>query len=315
MPIREYLILTTESTYGAYNSSGTVVNIPLDGSNAFKAIPKPVTYSIRSAASLNKRFIRGTQKTKVGATLTTDLYSEQAATLLGWATTEINSGQTSPWTTTEPVGDLASATLDHAIMRGDGTFRMKRYLGCKVKTWRLSCDNHGDLTKIALGISVQKYQGNSYDSSSDPSLTAPAISAFPVAVYAFQHTAGNLTIASARTNFTSLSISGENIVQEPFDEGHFISRCRYKGRNIDFQVNLESKSTPDDFTTYLTQAAVSAQVEWVNGAHSVTVNFEGSNYVDEYGEDHPLDADMYYDLHLQNYLSATAGTDLAITVV
>lgn len=314
--MREYVILSTEQTYGTFNTgTPTVLYIALDSSNAFKVEPKPVVYSIKSAGSLNKRYIRGSQKTKVDATLTTHLYAEQAATLLGWAATEINSAQTAPWTTTEPIGDLASVTLDHFVTRADGTTRSKRYLGCKVKTWAISCDNQNDIASLTLGLSIQKYQGNTFDSSSDPTLTAPTLAQLPVNVYAFQHSAGQLTIGSARTNYKSFSLEGKNNVFEPFDEGRFIARSRYRGRQIDWRSALEQKGTPDDFVNYLTQAQLAAQIEFVNGAHSVTINFEGSNFVDAYDEDRPLDADNYTDLHLASYLNATAGADLAITVV
>ena len=84
-------------------------------------------------------------------------------------------GQTAPWTTTEPAGDLASVAIYHAIARSDGSIKRRVYLGCKVDGWDVEVSEDGTIATLSLDISGSTPQGNQFDSSADPTaVTFPA---------------------------------------------------------------------------------------------------------------------------------------------
>ena len=101
-----------------------------------------------------------------------------------WAAQTINAGQTTPWVTTEPPGDLASVSIYHAITRSDGTIKRRVYLGCKVDGWDLDVSEDSTIATLSLDISGSTPQGNQFDSSTDPTagtFPAPTDSPQPVA--------------------------------------------------------------------------------------------------------------------------------------
>lgn len=318
MSVREYVILTTEAVAGTYDTSTTpaptVLAIPLDGSNSFQGVPKPETWTIRGAQSGNKRFLRGSQKMSVDLKLKTHLYVAHAPTMLGWALTEIGSTQTTPWTTTEPIGDLASVTIDHALMRSDGTWEARRYLGCKAAATSISSESEGQIVDLDIDIKGMVVQGNQYDGSVNPTLTQPLLSAYPTDIYTFQGTAGAFTLGSVRTQYQNLKIDVKSTLFAPFDESHFVNRIRYRGRDASLSAKLLIKSTPNDRATYETQAASTASLVFTNAAksHTATLTFNAQNFIDDLPHDLPLDKDYYYNMRLENFLDPVAGEDFTI---
>ncbi len=153
-------------------------------------------------------------------TLKTKLYPAQAPFLLKWATSRINTGQTSPWTTTEPPGDLASVSVYHAIQYSNGTVRRKRYSGTKVSSMRLEVSRGSTSAMLTLDLQACKAYGNAIDSSSDPNGTEfplPAETDYPLNPYTFKNTGGNLKIASTTSAYESISIACQNAL----DGRHF----------------------------------------------------------------------------------------------
>jgi hypothetical protein len=318
MQIREYLILTTEGVAGTFDVSTTpaptVLAIPLDGSNAFQGVPKPATWTVRGAYSGNKRFLRGTEKMEVDLKLKTHLYVAHAPTMLGWAFTEIGSAQTTPWTTTEPIGDLASVTLDHALMRSDGSWETRRFLGCKAASTSISASGEGQIVDLEIDIKGQVVQGNQYDSSVNPTLTPPALSSYPTDIYTFQGTKGAFTLGSVRTNYQDLKVDIKSTLFAPFDESNFVNRIRYRGRDASISAKLLVKASPDDRTTYEKQLAQTGSIVFNNAAknHTATFTFNAQNFIDDLPHDLPLDKDFYWNMKIENFLDATAGEDFTV---
>lgn len=218
MPVREFLIITPEATYGTFNSSGTASYIPLDDGNSFSGYPKPLMYKVKSAHTANKIAQYGSQKTGIQLGLKTHAYVALMPTLMGWGTQEINSGQTLPWVTTEPVGDLASCTVDHGMMLSNGTWDYERFLGVKVKSLSLTGSNDSQLLMANLAMVAKNMQPDFWNSSSAPTLTLPAATSYPTAIYAFQQSAGALTYGTVRSNYQSIEAKWDNTLYTPFDE-------------------------------------------------------------------------------------------------
>lgn len=316
--MKRFLRITEEATFGTYASGGTAIYIRLDQPKAFQVMTKPEFWTIMSGSGFAVPALFGSQTSPLGATLSCPLDYAQAAQLLNWGATRINTGQTSPWTTGEIPGDLASCTIDYGWTYTDtGNLRTKRFLGCKVAQWSVACSRDQPVARLNLTIIGSTPQGNSYDSSTDPTLTVPADSVFPTSPVLFQHLKGNLTINNvARSNFQSLTIASQNTIRPYFDESRFANLIRMNGRSTTLSGSFRLKSTPDDRTAYesATPLASANTIEWNNGSHTITVNLNAQNYFNQIDENFPLDEEIYYDFAIQNLLDTVATTDFTIAV-
>lgn len=315
--MKRSLTITQESAFGTYHTTAPVVIHPrLDNANAFKVMTAPEFWTIMSGSGFAVPALYGTQTTGLAATLSFPLAYSQASFVLGWALQRINSGQTSPWTTTEIAGDLASCTLDYAWTNVDGTERTKRFLGAKVVSLGLTASRQDPVMRCQLGLVASTPQGNSYDSSSDPTLTDPADTVFPTDPVLFQHLKGGLTLGGvARSNFQSIGISVQNRVKAYFDESRFASLIRFNGRTTTVTGNSRLKATPNDRSTYESGTAVASTntVVFTNSTNTITFNLNANNYFSSINENFPLDEEIYYDWTLSNLLDATAGADIGFT--
>ena len=120
---REFLFLVEESAYKTPatavvwpTSSATAFYIRMDGSNAFTMRPRPVIVPVPYGGGYATDAFRVADKLECKGHLTTKLYAGPVSQfLLSWAAMPINTGQTSPWTTTEIATDLASVSIYHGI--------------------------------------------------------------------------------------------------------------------------------------------------------------------------------------------------------
>lgn len=314
--MKRSLTLTQEAVFGTYHSASPVaIHLRLDQPNSCKIMTTPEFWSIMSGSGFAVPALYGSQTSGLAMTLSTPLHYSQASFLLGWALTRI-SGGTSPWTTSEINGDLASCTGDLIWTNADGTERTKRFLGCKVATLQLSASRESPVMRCQLGLVASTPQGNSFDSSSDPTLTDPADTTFPTDPVLFQHLRGGLTLNNvARSNFQSIGFSVQNRVKAYFDESRFANLIRFNGRSTTLTGHSRLKATPDDRTSFENAATLSSAntVVFTNGTHTITLTLNAQNYFGAINESFPLDEEIYYDWTVQNLLDASAGSDFTFT--
>lgn len=314
--MKRSLVITQESAFGTYHSvSPTAIYPRLDSADAFKVMTVPEFWTIMNGSGFAVPTLYGTQTTGLAATLSFPLCYSQASFVLGWALQRINAGQTSPWTTTEIAGDLASCTLDYIWTNVDGTERTKRFLGAKVMSISLSASRDNPVMRCQLGLVAGTPQGNSYDSSVDPTLTDPALSSYPTDPVLFQHLKSGLTInGTARSNFQSIGLSVSNRMKAYFDESRFANLIRMNGRTTKIAGNSRLKATPDDRSAYEAGTDLSGTntLAFTNGTHTITFTLSANNYFDSIAEHFGLDEEIYYDWSISNLLDTT-GNDIAFT--
>ena len=180
---REFLMMTTESAYKTPTSPAVTwptstpntFYVRLDGENQFTMRPRPVMVTVPYGGGMAYDAFRISDKMACSGSLTTKLYAGPISQLLlQWACRPIQTGGTDPWTTSEPVGDLASMTIYHAIQRSDGTYKKRLYNGAKVDSWTLDVSESGTIATLSLEITASTPQGNQFDASVDPTTAFPA---------------------------------------------------------------------------------------------------------------------------------------------
>jgi hypothetical protein len=319
---REFLLLVTESAYKTPKASPVVgtdsIYIRLDGGNAFKMRPRPMPVSIPYGGGVATDNFTVSDKILCAGTLTTKLYATQAKLLLGWAGSVINSGQTSPWTTTEPAGDLASMAVYHAVQRSDGTYKRRLYLGTKVDSWSLEFSEESQVGTLNLELSASTPQGNSFDASADPTATpfpAPTDVQLPTDPYLFIHSSGTLTMGSARSNFSGFRIASKNKLAKRWWANRFCALMRFTGRDTSLDCTHYYQASPDDRPVYEALTTMSGSVVLNNGSKTTTIGMQAANVFSAVEDQLPL-SDLYtQQLTLKNQYDNAAGTDLTITVV
>jgi hypothetical protein len=325
MPAFEFLWLVKESAYGTPTASPVAgtdsIYIRLPDSNAFGVQADPQFAEIPYGGGEDMLVEAPADVTQVRGTLATNLYPTQAAFLLNWAGTRVNAGQTAPWTTTEPPGDLASVSAYHGYARNDGTIKRTRYAGGKVGQWRLAASRTDPVWKISLDLIFQKPVGNSYDASADPTATefpAPADADLPTGPYLFSHAAGGLLLGTgagtSRTQFESLEFTCANTIDARPFESRWLQVAAFRGRRPQLNAGLRLKVTPDDRSAYEAATAQRAQLTLTKGANSVVLDLKASNVIRQLRRDLPLNKVFMHNLQLGSLRDATAGTDLTITV-
>ena len=320
---REFLYLVQESAYKTPvatpivypTASANAFYIRLDGANTFTMRPRPVMVAVPYGGGVAIDAFRVSDKIECKGRLVTKLYAGALSQfLLQWGGQQINTAQTSPWTTTEPAGDLASVSCYHAITRSDGSIKRRVYLGCKVDGWDVEVSEDSTIATLALDISGSTPQGNQFDSSTDPSATtfpAPTDPQLPTNPYVFIHASGGLTIGSARTQFQSLKLASKNVIARRFWANRFVSLMRWVGRSTTLEAVNFYATTPDDRTSYEGLTTETTSLALSNGTHSVTFNMNTASVISQFEDQLPLN-DLYTQtMTITNQWDATAGSDLA----
>lgn len=315
-PAASPVVWTTSTSYGLANAGAYYVR--LDGGNAFTMRPKPVRVSVPYGGGVAVPGYSVSDKQEVKGRLQMKLSVSQAPFWLSWALQRINTGQTAPWTTTEPAGDLASCSVYHAIQRSDGTFKRRVYLGTKVDALGLAISEDSTVATLSLDLSASTPQGNQFDSSADPSGTvfpAPADNYFPADPFVWIHTGGLVTIAgSARAAITSLDIQVKNMLARSFYNNRYIQLLRWMGRTSTIATKLLYQASPDDRTAYEGLTAAGVSVGMNNGAHGFVLNFNAQNVMDPFEDDLPLD-NLYWQSNTENnQWDPTAGSDFTLSI-
>jgi len=331
---REFALIVQESAYGIpvttpvvwttttpYNTA-TAFYIRLDEGNAFAMRARPQEVEVPYGGGLAIGAYRVTDKIECRGNLRCKLTAGLAPFILSWASARVNTGQTLPWPNTEPPGDLASCAVYHAIMRDDGSYRRRVYLGCKVDSWSLDMSSDSTVGTLNLGLSASTVQGNVYDGSVDPTATvfpAPQDNNLPVDPYLFVHTAGTVVLNSVvRRNIAQLTLNGANTLARSFFNQRFLGKLRFTGRKTTAACRLEYQTTPDDRVTYEGQmpygvTPVPVHITWDDGTHTLKIEMNANNVIDPLDEDLPLDGLYFQSSTYNNLWDATAHTDFAFS--
>ncbi len=339
---REFLLLVQESAYKTPvttptywpTASANAFYIRLDGANSFTMRPRPVMVAVPYGGGVAIDAFRVSDKIECKGRLQTKLHAGPLSQfLLQWAAQPINTGQTSPWTTTEPAGDLASVACYHAIQRSDGSIKRRVYLGTKVEGWSIEVSEDGTIATLSMDLAASTPQGNLFDGSVDPtSTTFPAPTDSPnqypsggvTGPYTFVNASGGLTIGSARTQFQSVKIDCKNQIARRFWANRFINLMRLVGRSTTLEAVNFYAPTPDDRTDYegllgfqttgaVPYSGTAVTFELNNGTHSITINMNNNSLFTTFEDQLPLNDLFTQTSTVTNQWDPTVGTDLSFT--
>lgn len=320
---REYLWIVQESALGTQVVSPVVGTsqflIPLVESNSFGMVEDvellPVAYG--GGVDVVADVIPG-KRTNAG-TLTTLGYPALVAFLHNAAVTRINSGQTSPWTTTEPVADLASFTVWHVVKPRTGSAWVYQYPGCKVASLTGSVSRSDPKLKLSLEIQASKELPNAWDSSTAGTPpAAPTEAQYPRGVYTFAHTKGFVKWGgTAVTQYSSLQYKISNKLDAGFWEDDWLTTLSALGREATADVDALLKVSPDWRAVYQAVTSGAFELKFGNGTNTAKLDFCGKNHVSKVPFDLPLGKEFQQKISLMNKWDAAAasgaGGDVIVT--
>jgi hypothetical protein len=319
-PVVSPTVWTTSTTYGLANASAYYIR--LDGGNAFTMRPRPAgTVTVPYGGGFDVPAYMVADKQEVKGQLTVKLCVSQAPFLLSWALLRINSGQTAPWTTTEPAGDLASCSIYHAIARPDGSVKRRVYLGVKPDGASFAINEGSTVGTLTLQLSASTPQGNQFDSSTDPTagiFPSPADNNFPIDPYVFIHAGGSSFITyggAVRTQFTDLTINVQNALARRWYANRYIQLLRLVGRKTTVASKLlYPLAAQDDRTLYEGLTSETCSIELNNGTHGFTLGFNAQNVFSPFEDDLALN-DLYFQSSTENNMwDPSAGSDFTLTI-
>ena len=291
MSAREFLWIVKESALGTVMTSPVAgtdsIYIRLIDGNSFSMVAEPVIeeipygggYAVTAEAVSDHYGCKGQLKTK--------LYPSQAPLLMAFLTSRINGGQTSPWTTSEPAGDLASVSIYHAVRRSDGSYRRKRFGGVKAAGGTIEVSRQGTTAMISLDLRACRSYGNAMDGTLDPDATefpTPNETDYPTSPYTFAQTAGTLKIGSntPRTQYENMRIKVQNFALDgQWFEAPHLTVNQFCGRASTLDTTLYLKASPDDRSAFEAITSQSCSLQFSNGVagQGCTIDFHGQNTI------------------------------------
>jgi len=318
-PVTTPTVWTTGTAYGLANAAAYYPR--LDGDNAFSLRMRPSgTITTMYGGGVPTPAAKVADKQAMVGTLSMKLSIFQAPFWLSWAGIQINSGQTAPWVTTRAAGDLASCALYHGITRGDGTIDRKVYLGTLCSGFTFSISEGSTVGTLVLDLIAAVRQGNTFDSSTDPSAGTFPVAAdnnLPTDWFQYIHAGGSnfVTIGGAvRTQFTELTISVKNVIAQAYYANRFPQVLQYLGRTTTVATRLlYPPSSQADRTHYEQLASESLSIEVNNGTHGFTMGLNAQNVFEPLDDDLKM-GDLYYQASTSNNLwDPSAGSDFTLT--
>jgi hypothetical protein len=319
---REFLYIVQESALGTPVSSPVIgtnsLCIRLIDGNSFTMYAKPVQERIPYGGGLAVTSQVVSDHYECKGQLKTKLYASQAQFLLNWALFRINSAQTSPWTTTELAGDLASCSVYHAVRKSDGTYYRKVFGGTKVAGCRIEVSRDSTTAMLTLDLQASTQTGFGTDTG-DPTTTpfpVPTEAQMPLSPYTFNQTAGQLSIGgSTRTQYRDLSIDVKNALSGEWFESQGLSILNFFGRESTLSTTLYFKGSPDDRSPFELSTPQAASVTFENGVtgQNLTVTFNSQNVVTDLPWDLPLDKAYTQKLNMLNTFDQTAAEDIGFS--
>ncbi len=319
-PVVSPTVWTTSTTYGLANASAYYIR--LDGGNAFSMRPRPAgAVTVPYGGGFDVPAYMTSDKQECKGQLSLKLCVSQAPFLLNWAFARINSGQTTPWTTTEPAGDLASCSVYHAIARPDGSVKRRVYLGTKVDSGTVTVTENSTVCSLQLNLSASTPQGNQFDSSTDPTagtFPSPADNNFPSDPYVFLYAGGTSFITyggAVRTQFTDLTFTSTNTLARRWYANRYLQLLRLTGRKTTTALKLlYPLAAQDDRTLYEGLTSETCSIELNNGTHGFTFGLNAQNVFTPFEDDLALN-DLYFQSSTENNMwDPTAGSDFTLTI-
>ena len=336
MPARRFLMAVIESSFGTPKTSPTLGTdsfyMRLDTDNAFDVRSTAVHNQIQYGGGFTTIADTSCDEVNVAGSFNFLLYpGVWSEVLLKWAITAINTGRTTPWTTTDasavmPAGDLASLSFYEAVLTQDGsTFRRKAFRGCKCNTWQLTGQDNGEgrMWRLSGTLTGIREQGSSWDSSTDPDATefpVPAETSYPFGPFVYSHLAtgtGTALIGTGndrKASISSLTISGTNQMAGRKATSRFITTNRFIGRNVTATAVIRYKTTPDDQTSYQTLAAQAVKFKLDNATKSIELDLKGNNVLSDWVRQVPNSDEYMQQLTIQNRWDPSAATDVGLTL-
>jgi len=254
--------------------------------------------------------------------LKTKLYSSQAAMLLGLLMTRVD-GSGNPWASTEPVGDLASCSIYHAIRRSDGTYKRTQFSGVKAAGGTIEVSRQSTTAMLTLDLLACKSAGNAMDGSSDPSsgaFPAPVEDNYPLSPYTFHQTAGGFFCRSSgsavRMQYDSLAIKIQSALDGRWFEQSYLTVNQFCGRASTLEADLYLQATPDDQSAFEALTAQTVGLTFTTGVTgtNLTLMFNGQNTITQLPYDLPLNQAFMRKLSLKNRFDPTAGGDISFSL-
>jgi len=322
-PVREFLQVTKESAYGTPKTTPTagtdVIPIRLGGANQFTMRPNPVVVPVMYGGGLNVEAETISDKTELRGSLQTELTYSQAALLLGAALIPINSGQTAPWVTTEPPGQMASLTIDHAIVYEDtGAVKRTRYTGVKVDAGSIQASEESQKIMLQLDLIGSKYDGNTFDVSSDPNSTVfplPEDDDYPTDFVTFIHSADGLLIDTVGfVPYTSLNFSWQRNHDSRFYASRWIQLLRTYGRKFTLESGVTLVASPDLRAAFQTLAAKEVTLAFTDGTTTLNFDFKAHARIEGLEDDLQLGQIYQRTLTIGSRNDAAAGSDFEFSI-
>lgn len=328
MAAREFLMIVQETAYGtpvavASRVIGTnAFYLRLSDANSFTMQSAPVVGQIMYGGGLATPACSFSDQVTCTGQLSGILYAGPYAKMIAdWGLTQINSGRTTPWTTTDAAGvmpptDLASVSIYHAIQRSDGTLDRRLYTGVKVLSGSVSTSSQDRLAKFSLQIQGIRDDMNAAGVIAHPDATEfpePTETDMPCGPYLFSHTSGKLKIGTARTMYDSISIAWTSAMAPKWFESKYVQLNKFCGRNTKLSANLYMKATPDDLAALQALTKQDVELTFDNGTHTLKFDLNTNNLFATLGRDLPLNSTYAWNATVQNYYDSSTSSDIVVS--
>jgi len=295
----------------------------LDAGDSLTMRPRPVEVQVPFGGGLaipgfsvaDKYVLEGTYKCKFYA-------GAFGAFLLQWAAQQVNSlgyvglyNVATGWQYGAAgvyAGNLPSVSIFHAIQRSDGTYKIRLYTGCKVKSWSFTLSEDSTIADISLNIAGSYPSGNpkAYLNNVDPTLQAfanpptpptfgatttpstfapPSGGCFPISPYVFTQ-ATPVTIGIARTTFQSIGFNCTNQLATRYWNNPFPQLMNFVGRDLSLTCqNFYTNMSPEDRYEYETLTAQTVAVTLNTGTYSIVFTLNTNNIIKTLEDSLPLE--------------------------
>lgn len=305
--VRVAVRVTQEATYGTYDASASTANkmtLLLPGDSAFEGMMTPTIWRLRSAGYDGRQVRQGTKQWDAKCSVKTKLFPAQADFMLRLAS---GIGLSSNCRT------FPSATIDYRYILEDSgcTIAVERYYGCQVASFNMNANNQGDGVQVTADVNwvcQKRLDGTGTD------FPEPAGSDYPATdPFLFQDSVGTLTVGSSITNYASLNLAINNVIQRRWDESTYPMRGKWRSRDITLAIGLLYKD--NTFRNAMeNQTALAVSYRYINAlADNLLIDLKSQNYVDPFARTFPLQGDFEQTVTLRNNLDIGAGTDFSFT--
>lgn len=315
--VRQFAMIVRESSYGVTMTSpvkGVDKHyIPLNAPNAVSLSDRPIVGKLSHGGGYAIDACAYSDQSQAAGQIQTQLFpGAYGMFLLDWGITPINAGRTLPWATTDanylmPPGDLASCSVYLANELPDGTYKRRKFTGCKVLSGNLSASRQSPVW--ALSLQVQGIKEVATDAIEFPE---PGDGDFPCGPYTFSDLEGGLKIATVRQSYGSVAFAWTNAMAPQWFESRSVQLIKYCGRKSTLDANLYMKPSPDDEASLKALTSLDSALVLDNGAYTTTISLPNALW-ETLTPDLPLDDVFAWNGQLAGLYDATAKTDVVVS--